>query len=141
VYTCGIQSGSEKTLSFCNRYSDVNSTFEIFQEIKRNRPDLFMFGHMIIGLPNEEREDLMQSINFIRFSSVDFWTCFKYSMNDNSEFGHMELQWDEANIDNNWSFFRNETRKVISYFMEDDFKRIYLANSIDSEFVDVDFSN
>ena len=65
----GIQSSNDETLKFINRGHDVKSFDNMVKKLKDN--NIFVVAHIINGLPNETKEDMIKTAKHLSDLDVD----------------------------------------------------------------------
>jgi tRNA-2-methylthio-N6-dimethylallyladenosine synthase len=78
------QSGSNKILKLMNRGYKIEEYLEIISKIKNKIPYISIFGDMIVGFPDETKEDFemsMQLLDMIKYKNI---FVFKYSERSNT---------------------------------------------------------
>lgn len=65
----GLQSMHDKTLKFINRGHDFETFLKAYEQTKKR--DIKVGVHVILGLPNETREDMLQTIKTLADLGVD----------------------------------------------------------------------
>jgi len=140
VYSCALQSGSDRILSLSKRECNTLTLLSILDEIKKYRQDIYMTGQLIIGLPTEEELDLLCSVDFISNSAINFWTCFKYSINPHSLLSKLYINWNEKNVEFNWQLFLKKIEKIKdskNFIKKDSLNRVYIVDSVNSEYMTI----
>ena len=65
----GLQSSNDKTLKFINRGHDVKCFTEAVKKLKKM--GIFTVAHIINGLPNETKEDMINTIKYLNGLGID----------------------------------------------------------------------
>ena len=65
----GLQSSNDETLKFINRGHDVKSFDNMVKKLKDN--NIFVVAHIINGLPNETKEDMIKTAKHLSELDVD----------------------------------------------------------------------
>lgn len=65
----GLESGCDKTLKYLKHSVSINDNINAVTIIKRHR--ISIYGSFIIGSPQEERDDILETFNFIKRSHLD----------------------------------------------------------------------
>ncbi len=125
-----MQSGSSEVLKKYKRYNCIDDVNYVLCELYKVNPNLYGFGHMIVGAPFENEQDIMKTIMFICNSPIQFWTCFQYSTKENDNIVPM--------IKSKWDLFLNELRKYKFKILESN-GRVYVAKSINTDYVVIKF--
>ena len=69
VIELGLQSMHEKTLKFINRGHDLNNFTECVKRLKKRHIEVVV--HIINGLPNESKEDMLNTVKFLNSLGID----------------------------------------------------------------------
>lgn len=74
-----LQSGSHKILNLMNRYSQVAMIKGALLKMKEWNPDMSLDTHFIIGFPNENNSDFLDTMNFVTSIGFDMGFIYRYS--------------------------------------------------------------
>jgi len=69
IIELGLQSIHEKTLQFINRGHDLNNFTKAVKELQKRNIEVVV--HIINGLPNETKEDMLETIKFLNTLKID----------------------------------------------------------------------
>lgn len=65
----GLQSSNDKTLKFINRGHDVECFTKALEKLKER--GIFTVAHIINGLPNETRDDMLNTVKYLNKLGID----------------------------------------------------------------------
>lgn len=65
----GLQSSNDKTLKYINRGHDVKCFTEAVKKLKER--NIFTVAHIINGLPNETKEDMINTVKYLNDLGID----------------------------------------------------------------------
>ena len=65
----GLQSSNDKTLKYINRGHDVRCFDEAVKKLKEH--NIFVVAHVINGLPNETKKDMINTIKYVNNLNID----------------------------------------------------------------------
>lgn len=87
-----LQSGSDKILKLMNRKYDIKYFIEKITKIRKEIPDISITTDLIVGFPNEEEQDFLDTVkvlNEIKFTKIH---TFPYSKRKNTKAAEMPNQ-------------------------------------------------
>ncbi len=79
-----IQSGSARILKLMRRFSNIQKMKNDLIRLKKSCPDISLNAHVIVGLPTETREELNQSLEFIKDINFSSGGIFPFSCKENT---------------------------------------------------------
>ncbi|MCA9487066.1 MAG: radical SAM protein [Candidatus Woesearchaeota archaeon] len=79
-----VQSGSDKILKLMRRPAKSREIIEKLSNLKNQHPSINIGTHIIVGFPDEEKEDFEQTVGLLEQIDFDFVTCFPYSEHMNA---------------------------------------------------------
>ena len=65
----GLQSSNDETLKYINRGHDVKCFTEVIKKLKER--GIFTVAHIINGLPNETKEDMLNTVKYLNKLGID----------------------------------------------------------------------
>lgn len=90
-----LQSGSNKILKLMNRNYTVERYLNIIEEIKEKIPNVYLSTDIIVGFPNESKEDFNQTCEIIKKVQFDNVFAFMFSKRKGTPAEKMVNQIDE----------------------------------------------
>lgn len=91
-----LQSGEDSTLQLMNRKYRTHEFLEKLNEIRAVMPDISISSDVIVGFPQESREDFEKTMAFIDECRLSFLHVFPYSIRQNTVAAKMSEQVEEA---------------------------------------------
>ncbi|MGN0641650.1 MAG: tRNA (N6-isopentenyl adenosine(37)-C2)-methylthiotransferase MiaB [Huintestinicola sp.] len=85
-----LQSGSTEILAAMNRRYTAEQYMDIVEYARKRIPDLSITTDIIVGFPNESREDFMQTLDIVRRVKYDNIYSFIYSKRTGTRAAEME---------------------------------------------------
>ena len=120
-----LQAGTDKILKLMNRKYDLKYYTKKINEIRSIRPDISISTDLIVGFPNETKEDFISSYEFckkIKFSKIH---VFPYSIRTGTKASLMDNQVDEKE-----KKIRSEKIGELSKFLENDYAKCYIGKEV-----------
>ncbi len=121
-----LQAGTDKILKLMNRKYDLNYYEEKISTIRNIRPDISISTDLIVGFPDETKEDFISSYEFckkINFSKIH---VFPYSIRTGTKASLMDNQIDEKE-----KKLRSEKIGELSKFLENDYAKLFLNKEVE----------
>ena len=104
-----IQSGSNRVLKRMNRRYTREEYLEIVKALRERLPDVFLSTDIIVGFPNETREDFEKTLELCKKVKFDSAFTFIFSPRDGTPASRMK---DETSMEDKKKWFL-ELKKVI----------------------------
>ena len=73
-----IETGSKSLYESMNRPIPLDKLEEVFTEIKTKRPDIIIKSDVISGYPEEKREDIIDTLEFVQKNNLYVRNCYPY---------------------------------------------------------------
>ena len=93
----GIQTMHQKTLELLNRKHDVSDTVNAIMQCKKRR--IFVCGHVILGLPNESWNDMMETARILGVLEIDALKIYPLVVVENTELEEMYWKGEYKTLD------------------------------------------
>jgi len=119
-----LQAGSDKILKLMNRKYDKKFFINKINEIRSIRPDISITTDVIVGFPNENEEDFMETCNFAKEIGFSKIHVFPYSRRKGTKADEMPNQVDEK-------IKKERVNKLIK--VSDELEKEYLDKFINKE--------
>ena len=87
-----LQSGSDRILIKMRRMYDMKQFMNTVHEIREVRPDFNFTTDVLVGFPDESKEDFNETIKTIKLINFGHVHTFKYSLRDGTRAARMENQ-------------------------------------------------
>lgn len=87
-----LQSGSNKILKLMNRRYDKDYFFDRIEKIRKVREDISITTDLIVGFPNEEEKDFLETMDTLRKIGFMHIHTFPYSKRDGTKASIMNNQ-------------------------------------------------
>lgn len=87
-----LQSGCDKTLKEMNRKYDTNYFYNKIEEIRNIRPNISITTDVIVGFPNEDDNDFLNTFNFIKKVGFTKLHVFPFSKREGTKAAIMNNQ-------------------------------------------------
>ncbi len=85
-----VQSGSDTVLRHMKRGHKIDTYLEKVRELRRVRPEMSITTDLIVGYPDETRDDFEATLDLIREVEFDHLFAFKYSTRPNTPAAALE---------------------------------------------------
>ena len=121
-----LQAGTDKILKLMNRKYDLKYYEEKIKTIREIKPNISISTDLIVGFPNETKEDFISSYDFckkINFSKIH---VFPYSVRTGTKASMMDNQVDEKE-----KKLRSEKIGELSKFLENDYAKLFLDKEVE----------
>lgn len=120
-----LQAGSDNILKLMNRKYDLAYYENKIKEIRRIRPSIAITTDVIVGFPNETKEDFLNTISFVKKINFAAGHVFPYSIRKNTVAAKMSNQ-----IDKEEKHIR--CKKLINVFdeLEDNYYKEYIGDTL-----------
>lgn len=79
-----LQSGSDKILKAMNRPYTVREYEDVVRELKTLDKEVIIGTDLITGFPNEEEEDFLQTLEFLKKNNIFYLHIFRYSKREHT---------------------------------------------------------
>ena len=93
----GIQTMHQKTLELLNRKHDVSDTVNAIMQCKKR--GIFVCGHVILGLPNESWNDMMETARILGVLEIDALKIYPLVVVENTELEEMYWKGEYKTLD------------------------------------------
>ncbi len=93
----GIQTMHQKTLELLNRKHDVSDTVNAIIQCKKR--GIFVCGHVILGLPNESWNDMMETARILGVLEIDALKIYPLVVIENTELEEMYWRGEYKTLD------------------------------------------
>ncbi len=104
-----VQSGSDDILKKMNRHYDSKTYLELVDMLRKYVPDVYLTTDIIVGFPNETREDFEKTLELCKKVKFDSAFTFIFSPRDGTPASRMK---DETSMEDKKKWFL-ELKKVI----------------------------
>lgn len=120
-----LQAGSDNILKLMNRKYDLAYYENKIKEIRKIRPSIAITTDVIVGFPNETKEDFLNTISFVKKINFAAGHVFPYSIRKNTVAAKMSNQ-----IDKEEKHIR--CKKLINVFdeLEDNYYKEYIGDTL-----------
>jgi len=85
-----LQSGCDKVLKLMNRKYDTKYFLDVVDRIRKLRPDISLTTDVIVGFPNEDDNDFLETVSFVKKVGFSKIHVFPYSKRDGTVASRME---------------------------------------------------
>lgn len=121
-----LQAGTDKILKAMNRKYDLDYFFDKINKIRSIRPDISISTDIIVGFPNEDEEDFLETIENARKLKFSKIHVFPYSIRKNTKASNMS-----GHLDN--SIKKDRARRLIevSKELEIDYMNKFVGKTVE----------
>ena len=85
-----VQSGSSRILKLMRRYSDTGKMKDALLSLKKACPDLLLDTDFIVGFPTETKEDIDETLSFIKEINFNAGSIISFSCKTDTDAENME---------------------------------------------------
>lgn len=116
-----VQSGSTKVLKRMGRRYSKESYLELFDKLKKVRPNIAISTDIIVGFPGETEEDFKETLDLVEYCKYDNAFTFIYSPRENTPAAKLQ---DDVSLEEKEKRLYELNEVVNHYFLENNKKLI-----------------